>query len=177
MTDALCLEGNPSGSRALPPASLRKRCRYRGSQRHVRRQYAEWPRSGQCRTRCCSRLRGTDRRNVRSCPRSRMCCAASARDSCEHSGVTDSGPESDSLSRYSAAARLLTGNPNAAPEDAVGWLTETCTALNIPRLGSYGIESGHIPELVAKAKNASSMKSNPIVLTDSELQEILALAI
>jgi alcohol dehydrogenase class IV len=69
---------------------------------------------------------------------------------------------------------LLSGNPQAQADDAVDWLTDTCAALNIPRLRSYGIEEEQIADLAAKARNASSMKANPITLTDSELHEILA---
>lgn len=86
-------------------------------------------------------------------------------------------PESDLLRRYETIARLLTGNLHASSGDAVGWLMETCAALNIPRLGSYGIEPDHVPDLVAKAKHANSMKSNPIVLTDVELHELLSRAL
>ena len=47
----------------------------------------------------------------------------------------------------------------------------------IPRLGSFGVQREHFPELVAKAANASSMKANPIVLTPEELTEILESAL
>lgn len=85
--------------------------------------------------------------------------------------------DSDPLRRYETVAQLLTGNPHAHAEDAVGWLAETCAALNVPRLNAYGIESDHIPGLVVKATKASSMKSNPIVLTEAELHEIIELAL
>jgi len=90
-----------------------------------------------------------------------------------HSRASDS----DHLRRYETVARLLTGNPHADAEDAVGWLADTCAALNIPRLRTYGIESDHIPDLVVKATKASSMKSNPIVLTEAELHEIIERAL
>ena len=40
------------------------------------------------------------------------------------------------------------------------------------RLSAYGMTAKDIPDLVAKAKVASSMKANPIALTDAELTEI-----
>jgi alcohol dehydrogenase class IV len=41
--------------------------------------------------------------------------------------------------------------------------------LHIPKLGAYGLTLQHTADLVEKAKNASSMKANPIVLTREEL--------
>jgi alcohol dehydrogenase class IV len=45
-------------------------------------------------------------------------------------------------------------------------------ALRVPGLGRYGLTAAEVPALVAKAKAASSMKANPLVLTDAELTEI-----
>jgi len=86
-------------------------------------------------------------------------------------------PDSDYPRRYETIARLLTDRPHADADDAVVWLVETCNAWNIPGLGKYGIETDHIPDLISKAKNASSMKSNPIVLTDAELHKIVESAL
>lgn len=47
----------------------------------------------------------------------------------------------------------------------------------MPPLGSYGMTSADIPNIVAKAAVASSMKGNPIALTTDELSEILARAL
>jgi alcohol dehydrogenase class IV len=85
-------------------------------------------------------------------------------------------PESQALRRYETVARLLTGQPHATPDDAVWWLTEICARLEIPPLRAYGVEAAHIPDLVAKAAKASSMKGNPIQLTDDELTEIISRA-
>jgi alcohol dehydrogenase class IV len=49
--------------------------------------------------------------------------------------------------------------------------------LGIPGLGSYGLRSEDFPELIAKAKNASSMRANPVALSDAELTEILETAL
>jgi alcohol dehydrogenase class IV len=85
-------------------------------------------------------------------------------------------PQSDTLKRYDTVARLLTGQPHASAEDAVWWLTEIASKLGIPPLRAYGVEDDHIPELVAKAAKASSMKANPIELTPDELTEIVTRA-
>ncbi len=85
--------------------------------------------------------------------------------------------ENPALERYAEIAKLLTGNENATIDDGVEWLRETCTLLDIPGLSTYGIRESDIPGLVAKSKNASSMKGNPIPLTDDELATILRLAL
>jgi alcohol dehydrogenase class IV len=43
-------------------------------------------------------------------------------------------------------------------------------------LGRYGFQRDDASAIVAKARVASSMKANPIVLTDDELTEILLAA-
>lgn len=82
-------------------------------------------------------------------------------------------PESEALRRYQAVARLLTGKPAAAAEDAVEWAHQVCSELAIPPLSSYGIQVRDVPSLVKKASRASSMKGNPIPLTTEELEEVL----
>jgi alcohol dehydrogenase class IV len=55
---------------------------------------------------------------------------------------------------------------------ADAWVAELTAALQIPRLGTMGVGRDQIPLLVEKAKAASSMRGNPIVLTDEELTSI-----
>ncbi len=75
------------------------------------------------------------------------------------------------LYRYGEIAQIVTNG--ADPEALVTWLTELVEALDIPPLNSYGITRDDFGAIVAKSKNSSSMKGNPITLTDSELTEIL----
>ena len=82
-------------------------------------------------------------------------------------------PESPALPRYRCVARLLTGDPEAAAEDAVGWLRRLTADLNIPGLGSYGVGPAEVAELAGKAARASAMKANPIALTREELAAIV----
>ena len=56
-------------------------------------------------------------------------------------------------------------------------IADICRALEIPGLRTYGITPEHIPNIVAKASQASSMKANPIVLTEKELTEIVTRAL
>jgi alcohol dehydrogenase class IV len=79
------------------------------------------------------------------------------------------------LPRYSDIARLLTGKPE--PEAAVAWVTDLCADMGIPRLATYGIEPKHVDILCDNAKRASSMKANPVVLSQVQLRETLLAAI
>jgi alcohol dehydrogenase class IV len=81
------------------------------------------------------------------------------------------------LSRYDEIARLLTGKPDAEATDGVDWIHDLCNALNVTPLFEFGVTGAHFPEMIAGAKRASSMKGNPIELTDEELIEILRKAV
>ncbi|HYA42763.1 MAG TPA: iron-containing alcohol dehydrogenase [Syntrophobacteraceae bacterium] len=82
-------------------------------------------------------------------------------------------PGSPALARYSAVARLLTGNEAAGPVDGVLWLRSLCSELEIPALSGHGLSRGMIPALASQAMKASSMKGNPVELTELELTHIL----
>jgi alcohol dehydrogenase class IV len=84
---------------------------------------------------------------------------------------------SGALERYGEVARLLTGRPHATADDGVRWVADLCRRLEIPPLGGYGVSPDHIPELVEKASQTSSMKGNPIVLTTEELRQIVLAAL
>lgn len=86
-------------------------------------------------------------------------------------------PRSFALSRYYRVAGLLTGNPNATADAGVEWVRQLVADVQIPKLGTYGIKSEHVAELVEKATQASSMKANPIVLTREELADTLRRAL
>ena len=77
------------------------------------------------------------------------------------------------LSRYDEVARLLTGKPDAGATDGIDWIHDLCNALDVAPLFEFGITEAHFPEMIAGAKRASSMKGNPVELTDEELIEIL----
>lgn len=82
-------------------------------------------------------------------------------------------PDSQSLQRYREASRLITGKKRAEPDDLIEWLTQLQQTLAIPGLNAYGLDRDHFPELIQNASRASSMKGNPIELTESELSTLL----
>jgi alcohol dehydrogenase class IV len=77
-------------------------------------------------------------------------------------------PQSAVLVRFRELNGLL-----AAGGDAVAWTTQLASALGIRKLAALGIGPDDVPLLVDKAKVASSMRGNPIVLTDEELATIV----
>jgi alcohol dehydrogenase class IV len=77
------------------------------------------------------------------------------------------------LAKFDEVARILTGNSSAVAEDGAVWVKELVTKLQIPSLADFHISPDSFPELVEKAKNASSMKGNPVELADEQLFEIL----
>jgi alcohol dehydrogenase class IV len=81
-------------------------------------------------------------------------------------------PDHPALARFQEVAALLTGRAEARAEEAITWVRELCQALRIPGLRRYGLTEAEVPRLVEKAKVASSMKANPLALTDEELTEI-----
>lgn len=97
-------------------------------------------------------------------------CAANIR------ALLTRAPDDPSLTRYAELATILTGDATAGVEDGVEWLQQLCADLHIPPLSRYGFDLQDAPSLIPKAQAASSMKANPIALTDEELHIILAQA-
>ena len=77
------------------------------------------------------------------------------------------------LLRYDEVAKVLTGKSDARAEDGTVWILGLLETLDVPALSNFGITEDHFTELVARSKKASSMKGNPVKLTDEELKEIL----
>jgi alcohol dehydrogenase class IV len=86
-------------------------------------------------------------------------------------------PGNPALARYDLVAVLLTGDSDATADAGVEWVKKLVADLPISKLGVYGVSDKHVVDIVAKAANASSMKTNPIVLTPDELAQTLRLAL
>lgn len=91
--------------------------------------------------------------------------------------LNDRAPGNRAIPRYEEVARCLTGQPDATAEEGVAWVEKLTRRLGIPPLSAYGVRSSDFPELVQKAARASSMKANPVVLTDEELTAALEAAV
>lgn len=81
------------------------------------------------------------------------------------------------LDRYIEMGRLLTGDQDAHAEDGIKWLYGLRDALKVSPLATYGVKESDFPEIIGQAKKASSMKGNPVELTDNELHRIMERAI
>jgi alcohol dehydrogenase len=85
-------------------------------------------------------------------------------------------PDNGALSRYAVAGWMFSGRAGSDDREARSALVpalEALTArLDVPRLSAFGITEASIPALVADSRG-SSMKTNPIVLTDAEIATIL----
>jgi len=81
------------------------------------------------------------------------------------------------LLRYDQVAQVLTGKTNAKATEGIARIHDLCDALDIPGLSDFGITEDHFPDLIASSKKTSSMKGNPVNLTDEELTEILQKAV
>ena len=81
--------------------------------------------------------------------------------------------DSAALVRYDEVAELLTGKATARAADGVAWVQDLCAALKVPPLTEFGLKKQNFPTIVAKSQRSSSMKGNPIELTEDELLEIL----
>lgn len=91
--------------------------------------------------------------------------------------LRERAPHSPVLEKFKILARILTKSPDAGEEDAIKWISDICKHLKVRKLSELGIRSEDFSSIVEKAKKASSMKGNPIQLTDDELKEILLTAL
>jgi alcohol dehydrogenase class IV len=109
-----------------------------------------------------------------SAPHGAVCAAVlAATVDVNQKALADRAPHHPALSRLNELACLLTGESGSGPEDAVRWLTELTGALAIPGLSSYGLGEADIAAVVAGAQRASSMRGNPITLSDAEVGDIV----
>jgi alcohol dehydrogenase len=88
---------------------------------------------------------------------------------------------SPALPRYAVLGRLVARMPASTPDAEarsalVATLRAWSTRLELPRLRDWGVTVDAVPALVGDARG-SSMRTNPIVLTDAELAAILAEAV
>jgi alcohol dehydrogenase class IV len=86
-------------------------------------------------------------------------------------------PDSSFRTRYDQIGQLVTGEANATAHDAVQWIQTLSARLHVPPLSAFGVTPADFDQVVAKSKQASSMKGNPIPLSDQELHQILSAAL
>ncbi len=77
-------------------------------------------------------------------------------------------PDHPARAKYARVARLLSPDGESLPDVLRAWVGD----LALAPLGAYGVTEADIPAIVAGSRGGS-MKTNPLVLTDAELAEIL----
>lgn len=81
------------------------------------------------------------------------------------------------LERYAQIARTVTDDPGATVAEGVAALAALVKACGVPGLGAFGLTEGDFDDVVAKSKESSSMKGNPVALSDEELKDMLRRAL
>lgn len=87
------------------------------------------------------------------------------------SGVRE--PDNRGIVLYQDIAQMLTGDPSARASEGVRWVKDICATFQIPALSNWGVTENDFGQIMRAARNASSMKGNPIRLNDDELNDIL----
>jgi alcohol dehydrogenase class IV len=86
-------------------------------------------------------------------------------------------PAHPALEKYAQVGRLLSEQGHLDQEAAHAALIDTLEAwtreLGLPTLAHYGVTPADIPRIVANSRG-SSMKTNPVLIEDSEIAAILA---
>jgi alcohol dehydrogenase len=91
--------------------------------------------------------------------------------------LTERVPDSPALATYAHAGRILADLPSSVRDGAarvqlVDTLHDMVEALEVPPLSAFEMTAAHIPLIVADSPG-SSMRTNPVALTDEELGRIL----
>jgi alcohol dehydrogenase class IV len=85
-------------------------------------------------------------------------------------------PANPALTRYARLGRLLGGAEDAGDEEAqnglVALLADWTHRLALPGLGDFGVTSDDLHRIVAGSRG-NSMKTNPIVLADDEIAQVV----
>ncbi len=104
-----------------------------------------------------------------------MVCAALLPAVCEINinALEERAAESPALEKFAEAAAIVTNSSTAGLGELLDWIKELCMRMHVPGLEDFGIGDDDVPALVEKGKKASSMKGNPVRLTNDELAGIL----
>lgn len=86
-------------------------------------------------------------------------------------------PDSPALAKYAAAGELISGSGRLSRSAGLRALIDTLQAwtarLALPRLTAFGVAPADIERVIAGSRG-SSMRTNPVVLTDQEIGAIIS---
>ncbi len=87
--------------------------------------------------------------------------------------LSERGTGSPELLKYEMVAQLLTDDPHAPLSAGVAWIEETVGLLGVGGLGSLGLTGPQVDGIVAQSFRSSSMKGNPVDLTEAGLRQVV----
>lgn len=91
-------------------------------------------------------------------------------------GLREREVKNPALEKYAQVGRLLSGqqqlDESAACDALIEILNRWTGFMKMPRLTTYGVRETDIPVIVANSRN-NSMKTNPVLLSDGEIAEIV----
>ena len=94
--------------------------------------------------------------------------------------LAERDPASPSVERLDRACSCLLGRTPGTVQDTVAaaaaWIRDVCNRMEIPGLTTFGLETGDLVPLAVAARQASSMKANPVPLTELEVVGIITSA-
>lgn len=86
-------------------------------------------------------------------------------------------PYSNKLSKYARLGEIVSGHSFESIREAVtniiGYTKNITKILEMPKLSEFGIKQSDFDIIITKAKKSSSMKYNPVELSDEQLTKIL----
>ncbi len=91
----------------------------------------------------------------------------------ENISVAEQMGRNDVIYRYRRLGVLLTDNLEATPQDAIEWVTNALTRLDIPSLQMYGLSRKLFADIASDALRSTAIKGNPLPLTEARLIHIL----
>ncbi len=86
-------------------------------------------------------------------------------------------PNHPVLERYSNVAKILTGDSNAMIDSGIQWVRDFGKHAKIPSLSSYNLNEACFDKIINNAMKASSIKGNPITLSEDRLRSILQMSL
>ncbi|WJW76331.1 iron-containing alcohol dehydrogenase [Thiohalobacter sp. IOR34] len=90
--------------------------------------------------------------------------------------LSERQPDAPALARYARLGEILSARrirePEVAREALLKRLEDWTRRLDLPRLSAYGVKEENIPRIVAHSRG-SSMRTNPVELSDAEIAAIL----
>ena len=85
-------------------------------------------------------------------------------------------PDNRALQKYVRVAEILCEkrirNPDTAYAELISLLDQWISKMMLPRLSFYNIKEHHVPKIVQHSRG-SSMRTNPISLTDEEIAQVV----